>query len=202
MGSDILRIRREESMLLVIDLQEKFVPYLAHREGVLQAAGLLIETARVVGMPVLVTEHNPERIGPTVGEVDARLKKLEGYDLRRKDSFSVLGDPAIRKAIAAHPEIRTIVVAGCETHICVMQSSLDALSAGYRVCVVADGVSSRAVLDWERGLDRIERSGGCIVTSEMAAYELLGRSDSPEFKALLPVFKEWTKRAAPGAAPR
>jgi len=86
----------------------------------------------------------------------------------------------------------TILIVGCETHVCVMQTTLDALAAGYAVHVAADAVSSRKKLDWQRGLGRIESAGAVTATAEMIAYELLGRSDTPAFKALLPTLKGWT----------
>jgi nicotinamidase-related amidase len=185
------RLRPDECLLLVIDLQEKFVPFLRHRRRVLRTTKLLLRVAEVLHVPVVATEHNPERIGPTVPEIAAELARIPGHVLLRKDIFSCLGDARLRAAVA-RPKRSTILVVGCETHICVMQTTLDALAAGYDVHVAADGVSSRHELDWQRGLGRIARAGAVMATAEMIAYELLGRSDTPEFKALLPTFKGWT----------
>ncbi|MBI4917389.1 MAG: isochorismatase family protein [Acidobacteria bacterium] len=184
------RLDANDCQLLVIDLQEKFVPFLRHKGRVLRATRLLLRTAGVLGIPVVVTEHNPERIGATVPEIASELERLPGHARLRKDIFSCLGDEAVREAVVACRR-PTILVAGCETHICVLQTTLDALAAGYGVHVAADAVSSRAVLDWERGLGRITRAGAVVSTAEMTAYELLGRSDTAAFKALLPTFKEW-----------
>ncbi len=184
-------LRPEDCVLLVIDLQEKFVPYLRAKRRVLRSTTLLLRVAGVLRIPVIVTEHNPEGIGPTVPDIDAELRRLPGRLLLRKDSFSCLGDAKVRAAVAKAKR-PTILIAGCETHVCVMQTALDALDAGYSVHVAADAVSSRKKLDWQRGLGRIERAGAVTATSEMIAYELLGRSDTPAFKALLPTFKGWT----------
>jgi nicotinamidase-related amidase len=184
------RLRADDCQLLVIDLQEKFVPFLRRKARVLRSTRLLLRTAGVLGIPVVVTEHNPERIGPTVPETAAELAGLPGHVRLRKDIFSSLGDEAIR-AVVAENRRSTLLIAGCETHICVLQTTLDALAAGYAVHVAADAVSSRSVLDWERGLDRIDRAGAVVATAEMTAYELLGRSDTSAFRSLLPTFKEW-----------
>jgi nicotinamidase-related amidase len=181
----------EQSLLLVIDLQEKFVPHLKHSKRIVQAAKLMIRTARELSIPVLVTEHNPTRIGPTIPELG---QSLAGTPTYAKDIFSCFGDQAIAAAIAALKTVKNILVFGCETHICILQTVLDALNRGYGVHVAADGVGSRADLDWQFGLKRIHTAGAVMSTSEMMAYELLQRSDTPAFKALLPAFKEWTSR--------
>jgi nicotinamidase-related amidase len=130
----------QESLLLIVDLQDKFLPFLKHSGRVLQSATLLIAVARELGIPIVVTEHNPKRIGPTVPELAQRLNDVPVF---AKDVFSCLGDAAIKKAIAAHKDRRTILIAGCEAHICIMQTTIDALNLGYNVQVAADGVSSR-----------------------------------------------------------
>ena len=185
------KLRPEECLLLVIDLQEKFVPYLRGKRRVLRSTTLLLRMAGVLRIPVVVTEHNPEGIGPTVPDIDAELRRLPGRVLLRKDAFSCLAEAKVRAAVAKTKR-STILIAGCETHVCVMQTTLDALAAGYAVHVAADAVSSRKKLDWQRGLGRLERAGAVTATAEMIAYELLGRSDTPAFKALLPTFKGWT----------
>jgi nicotinamidase-related amidase len=181
----------DKSLLLVIDLQEKFVPYLKHKNRVLRSAQLLLRTAKVMKIPIIVTEHNPKGIGPTVEEIAGHLTDVEMYS---KHIFGCFGDEAIKKAVTSKTGVKNILITGCETHICVMQTSLAALQLGYNVHVAADGVSSRTELDWNVGLDRIREAGAVISTAEMIAYELLKRSDTPEFKKLLPVFKEWDKK--------
>jgi nicotinamidase-related amidase len=187
----VRKLRPEDCLLLVIDLQEKFVPYLRGKRRVLRSTTLLLRAAGVLRIPVVVTEHNPERIGPTVPEIDAELRRVPGRVLLRKDIFSCLGDAKVRAAVARCKR-STILITGCETHVCVMQTTLDALAAGYAVHVAADAVSSRKTLDWQRGLGRIERAGAVSATAEMIAYELLGRSDTPAFQLLLPTLKGWT----------
>lgn len=182
----------EDCLLLIIDLQEKFLPFLKHSRRVLQSAKLLIDVARELHIPMLVSEHNPKRIGPTVQELGTKLKDVPVF---AKDIFSCFGDPALKKAIAAHQGRKTILIAGCETHICIMQTVIDALTLGYNVHVAADGVSSRKEIDWKVGLERMAGCGAVVATSEMIAYELLKRSDTANFKALLPSFKEWVNRS-------
>ena len=184
-------IKPEESLLLVIDLQEKFVPDLVHARRVVQYAQVLLRAAKALNIPVVVSEHHPEAIGPTV-DVIAGL--LEGAKIFRKDIFGCFGDEAIKGAITSAAGVKNIIIAGCEAHICVMQTSLAALELGYNVHVAANAVSSRTDLDWKLGLERIGKAGGVIASAEMTVYELLGRSDTAAFKQLLPVFKDWKER--------
>ncbi len=178
-------------MLLIIDLQDKFMPFLKHSARVLQSTKLLIDVARELHIPIVVTEQNPKRIGPTVEELAVKLKDVPIFP---KDVFSCFGDPAIKKTIQDYQNPKNILMVGCETHICIMQTTIDALHLGYSVQVAADGVSSRKEIDWKAGLDRIARCGAVVATSEMIAYELLKRSDTANFKALLPSFKDWVNR--------
>ncbi len=180
-----------ECLLLVIDLQEKFVPYLRRAARVLSGTGLLLDAAHALGAPVLVTEHNPRAIGPTVPEV---ARHLRGDPVMAKMIFSCCGDEGVLAAIRGHEAVRTLVLAGCEAHICVMQTALDALRLGYAVHVAADAVSSRMALDYRVGLERMRDAGAVVASAEMTAYELLRRADGPGFKALLPAFKGWVGR--------
>jgi len=190
-NNNLKLILPEECVLLIIDLQDKFLPFLKHSGRVLQSTKLLIDVARELHVPIVVSEHNPKRIGPTVLELAVKLKDVPIFP---KDVFSCFGDPAIKKAIQAHKNLKNILIVGCETHICVMQTTIAALNLGYNVHVAANGVGSRKEVDWQAGLDRIARCGAVVATSEMIAYELLARSDTANFKALLPSFKDWVNR--------
>jgi nicotinamidase-related amidase len=192
MNNNLKLLLPEESLLMIVDLQDKFLPFLKHSKRVLQSTKLLIAVARELRIPMVVTEHNPKRIGPTVPEL---AEKLEDVPVLAKEIFSCFGDPAIKAAIGTHQDLKNILLVGCETHICIMQTTIDALALGYNVHVAANGVSSRKELDWKVGLERIARCGAVVATSEMIAYELLKRSDTANFKALLPQFKDWVNRS-------
>jgi nicotinamidase-related amidase len=190
-NSNLNLLNHDDTLLLLIDLQEKFFPYLKHKERVLQSSKLLINVAKELSIPTIVTEHNPERIGPTI---DVLKNSLEVYKPYSKNIFSCMSDPAIKAAIGEYKEVKNILILGCETHICVLQTAIEANNLGYNVHVASNGVSSRIEFDWNYGLKRLERAGIVVSTSEMMAYELLRRSDTPQFKNLLPFFKEWTSR--------
>jgi nicotinamidase-related amidase len=106
-----------------------------------------------------------------------------------KATFSCTLDPAFAEELEKFPG-QTVVVAGVETHICVLQTTLDLMERGRNVAVVTDSVAARKEEDHHRGLNRMEKSGAIMVTKEMLIYELLQRSDVPEFKKILPLIKK------------
>ena len=108
-----------------------------------------------------------------------------------KTTFGCLGDEKILRTLQQHvPPSRTLLVAGIETHICVAQTVLGALAAGYQVHVAADATSSRSASNMQVGIERMRSAGAVISSTEMAIYELLGRSDREEFKQMLPYLKQ------------
>jgi nicotinamidase-related amidase len=125
-------------------------------------------------------------LGPTVPEVRERLQ-VAPLD---KVCFGCFGDGPFREALATKaPAGADLVLVGVEAHICVLQTALGALDAGYGVHVLADAVGSRAARNYELGLERMRQAGCVISSTEMAIYELLGDAKRPEFKQMLPFLK-------------
>ena len=177
---------RAQAILLVIDIQDKLFPRdAAMVESLLTHSMKLIRAARILNIPVLVTEQNPDklgatnvRVGETVGEAP-RFSKME---------FGCLGNAVFRAALTALGRNQLIVV-GMETHICVMQTVLAALEEGYEAYVVRDAVSSMEPCEREAGLDRMARAGAIPITTQRALFELLRAAGTPEFRAMLPLLK-------------
>jgi nicotinamidase-related amidase len=166
-------LRREEAALVVVDVQEGFRSY-ASFETVAQACSKLVRAARILDVPCIVSEQYPKGLGHTAPEVDLedepRIEKTV-FSAVRADGFDLDG--------------RTqAIVCGIETHVCVSQTVHDLLDRGIEVHVPADGVGSRHRLDYERGLERLERAGAVVSTVESALFELLERAGTPEFKAV------------------
>jgi nicotinamidase-related amidase len=164
---------RDRTALLVIDVQESFRPY-ASFEGVAGACAKLVQAARILEVPALVSEQYPKGLGHTAPEVgitdEPRIEKSV-FSAVRADGFGLDGrDQAI--------------VCGIETHVCVSQTVHDLLARGVEVHVPADAVGSRHTIDYERGLERMERAGAVVSTVEAALFELLERAGTPEFKAV------------------
>jgi len=172
---------RERSVLLVIDLQESYRGKLANEPRVVATAAKLLDAAGLLGIPVVVTEQYPKGLGATrdelVSHLPASARRFE------KTSFSCLGAPGLREHLRELGR-EQVVVAGIETHVCVSQTVHDLLGKGVEVHVPADAVGSRHEIDYERGLERMERAGAVVSTVEAALFELLERAGTPEFKAV------------------
>jgi Isochorismatase family len=164
-------LSRERAGLVVVDVQEAFRGY-ASFEDVASSCAKLVQGARILGLPALVSEQYPKGLGHTAPELGLQEEKLiekSVFSAARADGFDLHG--------------RTqAVVCGIETHVCVSQTVHDLLERGVEVHVPADAVGSRHSLDYERGLERMERAGAVITTVEAALFELLERAGTPEFK--------------------
>jgi len=174
--------------LVVIDIQEKLVRALPAEavQGVIHTVTRLIPLMEILGVPVLWTEQYPAGLGPTVPQVAALL---EGKPRFEKTIFSCFGAPGFGGWLWEHG-ISRLLVSGVESHICVLQTSLEALQAGLVVHVLADAVCCYRNEDHERALARIQQAGGVITGREIAIYELLGQANTPAFKAALPYLRE------------
>jgi len=166
-------LSRERTALVVVDVQEAFRAY-ASFAGVAAASAKLLQGARILGVPRLVSEQYPKGLGhtaPEVGLQDERAIEKTVFSAARAEAFDLEGR-------------EQAIVCGIETHVCVSQTVHDLLERGIEVHVPADAVGSRHQLDYERGLERMERAGAVVSTVEAALFELLERAGTPEFKAV------------------
>lgn len=175
-----------DSVLALIDIQEKFRPTIAGMEDLIRRAQILARAAVRMGVPVLVTEQYAKALGPTSPEIKQVLPDSQAYP--EKLCFSSVGCDPFRGSLAASKR-KQVVMAGIETHVCVMQTGLELLAEGYAVYVVADAVSSRKGSDREAALRRLERHGAELVTTEMVIFEWLRKAGTPEFKELQALIK-------------
>jgi isochorismate hydrolase len=159
---------------------------MASPQAVEAGAARLMRAARRLGVPLLVSEQYPKGIGPTVPSLatlatpDETLEKL---------SFSCAAEPAIRSRLALMGPRRQAVLCGIEAHVCVLQSALGLIDAGWSVAVVEDAVSSRRAGDRDAGLRRLAAAGATIATAEMVLFEWLERAGTAEFRDLLKLIK-------------
>lgn len=182
-----LHLVPDKCALMVIDIQERLMPVIDNQERVTARSVLMIKAARELNLPVLVTTQYVARIGPMLLPVAEALAGLEAVDKLEFDGF---GNQAVREAVGRLPrQVDTILVCGVETHICVYQTVLGGLRAGFRMWVAADAVSSRTQENHAIGLERIRAAGGVVASTELIIYDLLGRAGTPSFKALLPLLK-------------
>jgi nicotinamidase-related amidase len=164
-------LERGRTALVVVDVQEGFRPY-GSFAGVAAASGKLIAAARLLGLPALVSEQYPQGLGhsaPELGLEDEQRIEKSVFSAVRAEGFDLAGR-------------EQAIVCGIETHVCVSQTAHDLLDNGIEVHIPADAVGSRHQIDYERGLERLERAGAVVGTVEAALFELLERAGTPEFK--------------------
>jgi nicotinamidase-related amidase len=170
---------------MVIDMQGNLYESMQDKEFLLENVRKLVRGMQVFGIPVLVTEQIPEKLGPTIEPVASLLP-----DARRipKSDFSCCGDEKIMKALKA-AERRQVLLCGIETHVCVYQTAVDMLGFGYDVHLVADAVSSRTVLNREIGIEKMRDEGARLASTEMVLFELTRSADDPKFKDIFRIVK-------------
>lgn len=178
-------LRRDDTVLVVIDVQEKLFRAMHEREPLGVELGRLVRGARLLELPVLWLEQNPAGLGPTIPEVASALTGLSPIS---KVRFSAWGADAFRQALLA-TERKQALLAGIEAHVCVYQTARDLVAEGFAVEVVSDAVSSRTAANRQLGLARAQTSGADVTSVEMALFELLGTAAAPEFKDLLKLVK-------------
>ena len=173
-------LRASDSLLLLVDVQERLAPHVHENDRVIENCEWLIGVAEVVGVPVFATEHYPEGIGNTVARLRDRLPQ---GSILRKDHFSCVSESSCRARIEETGRTQ-IVVAGMEAHVCVMQSAIELKESGKSVFLVADAVSSRTPEDAACAVERMRRHGIEIVTREMVLFEWAHRGATEQFRQL------------------
>ncbi|HEY4410033.1 MAG TPA: isochorismatase family protein [Acidimicrobiia bacterium] len=174
---------RRRSVLCLIDLQERLMPAIDGAGEVVANAGRLLAAAEQLGVPVLMTEQNPKGLGPTVPEL---VRPDGSVPVVAKMEFDAC---RARGVLDALPPGHHIVVAGCEAHVCVLQTVLGLLDRSRRAYVVADAVGSRRPENKAAALARLDRAGAEIVTTEMVLFEWLGTADDPSFRSIVGLIK-------------
>ncbi|MFC1524329.1 isochorismatase family protein [Thermodesulfobacteriota bacterium] len=175
-----------ECGLLVVDIQDRLMRVINEKERVVKNGVMLIKAAQVLDIPIVATTQYVARIGDLLPEIREALDCVVSQD---KLEFSCFNNQDACSSIQEFDQVKTWIVCGVETHICVYQTVVDAIRSGYHVWVASDGVSSRTPENYQNGLDRIKEIGGVVANTEMIIYDLLGRAGTPEFKALLPLLK-------------
>jgi nicotinamidase-related amidase len=173
---------RDRAVLIVVDVQEAFRPAVRKFDKVAANVATLVEGAKALDVPIIVTEQYPRGLGSTVAEVAEHLP--EGTEPIDKVCFSAAEADGFDLGGRAQA-----IVCGIESHVCVSQTAHDLMSRGVQVHVVRDAVSSRTDENRDLGLRKMEGSGAVITSVEMALFELLGAAGTPEFKAVQALVK-------------
>ena len=176
----------EDSVLVVVDVQEAFRDKVCEHDRMVGCVRRLVEAAKVMGVPILVTEQYPKGLGPIQPEVSDGFPPEQ--KVIAKMSLSCYGEPAFAETLNALHR-RQVVVCGVETHACISQTAHDLLERGYEVHVPYDAVSSRFELDCRVGWEKLLGSGVVPATVESICLEWVRTAEAPEFKAIQKLIK-------------
>ena len=174
-------MNRETSALLVVDFQSRLMPAIDNGAAVTVCARRLINAAELLQVPILFTEQNAGGLGGTVPALWS-----ESAGLAHKMTFDACRAPGFLEAL---PDRHDLIVSGCETHVCVLQTVLGLLTAGRNVYAVRDAMGSRRAESKETALRRMERNGAEIVTVEMVLFEWLETAEDPRLRKVIDLIR-------------
>jgi len=174
------RLDPNRTALLVVDLQDRLVPVMHEHERLIRHAGRLIDGFNAMDLPVLVTEQYSKGLGPTVPELGRRLRTARC--IQEKLKFTACVEPVRQELVASGA--RSVVIAGIEAHVCVTQTALDLIEAGYITAVAVDATSSRRPEDRDTAIQRMIQAGVLPMTVESVLFELVGEAGGDRFRSI------------------
>lgn len=177
----------QESQMMMIDFQEKLLPAINKNEEITQNVKKLLKSAAVLDIPVKYSEQYPKGLGKTTSEIAKLLPEDSKYF--SKLHFSCMAEHGFESFIDSN-ERKQIIVFGIESHICVFSTVMGMLEKGMNVAVVSDACGSRKQANHEIAMDSLGKAGAIVVPTETVIYQLISESGTPEFKELLPLFKQ------------
>lgn len=170
-----------DTALMVIDVQEKLFPHVERSCDTFFALAKMVKGARILDLPIVVTEQYPQGLGETIFALKERLDPAQIY--HPKTTFSSLGDAALEKMVMQMKADHWILV-GIEAHVCVLQTAKALLRVGKSVTVLNDAISSRSIFDYSSAIAEMRDCGARISTVETVIFELTKDSKSPKFKEI------------------
>ncbi len=175
----------DKTALVIIDVQEKLSRVMYEKEKLFENLQKLIKGIKLLNIPIIVTEQNPNGLGPTVSEIAPLLTDIKPVT---KFSFSCCSEePFLRQLEMLNR--KQVLLAGIETHVCVYQTAVDLIEAGYEVHTIVDCVSSRTLENKNLALDKMKSEGANLTSVEIVLFELLKTVANPKFKELSKIVK-------------
>ena len=171
----------ENTVFVIVDIQAKLLPAMNNPEQVLNRTKMLLQGMNELQVPVVVTEQYPQGLGNTVPELSELL--AENTPVIAKTSFSCFGEEKFAELMDINQR-PVMVIAGIESHVCVAQTALDALNAGFKVFIAADAVNSRKESDVTTALAQLRHAGCTVASAEAILFMLLKTAKNPAFKAI------------------
>jgi len=195
MGNQVLRLKKEDAVLVGIDFQERLMPAMKNNVELETLAVKLVRGCRILGVPTIITQQYTKGLGPTVSAIASALTEKIDEELGdsellpvEKTSFSAMGEPAFVEALEKLGR-KTVIIAGIEAHVCVQQTVIDLLEKGYTVFVANDCISSRSNTDKKYSQRRMGDAGAVGTTCESILFELCGGAKEPGFKQISALVK-------------
>ncbi len=180
-----MKLKASDTVLVIVDVQERLARVMERRDQVAAAIAVLIRLARLKDIPIILTQQYTKGLGPTIEPI---ASLLPGAEVVEKICFSCCGHDEFTARMDALGR-KTVILTGMESHICVLQTALDLLGMGYNLHVPWDAVCSRADGNRDWALRLMERAGAIITSTETAAFQVLGRAGTPEFKEISALLK-------------
>jgi len=187
-------IEREKSLLLIVDVQEKLAPAIFEGEAAIRNNVQLLTGARQLGIPSFISEQYVRGLGPSIAAIrNAATIETEAcpkVDAKffEKTHFSCAAEPGVTEMLRASGR-QQILLTGMEAHVCVLQTGMGLIEAGFDVFLVADAAASRTLENRNAAIERLRTAGAGIVTTEMVLFEWLHQAGTEEFRAMLPLIK-------------
>ena len=182
MYDEIINVK--DSILIIIDVQERLMPVIYEGDRIIKNINVLIKGAEILQLDTVITEQYPKGLGTTV----SALERQDSTEVFEKETFSCLLQPNLLQKLKDTNK-KDLILCGAESHICVLKTALDALHQGFKVHVVADAVSSRTADNKHLALERIRQSGGYIVSVEMILFMLMEKAGTETFRAISKLIK-------------
>ncbi len=175
----------DNSVMVIVDVQGKLADLMHDRENLFENIGKMIKGAQILGVPILLTEQNPQGLGPTIPEV---LRLLPDLPPIPKISFSCCDDDRFMQSLK-NMDPRNVLLAGIEAHVCIYQTARDLTKKQFAVEIIADAVSSRTLANKQIGLEKSKQAGATITSVETVLFELLRVAEGDRFKKILKIVK-------------
>ena len=176
---------REHSLLLVIDIQEAMLKVIQDWVVVTRRVNQLIRAAELLDIPVVLTEQYPRGLGRTIPQIMENLRSPRVFE---KEHFSACQEEGFTEALRALGR-QLVILVGMEAHVCVLQTGLDLLQAGFQVQVASDAVSSRAAFNRDTGIQLLRQAGAVVTSAEIVMFQWIHRSNTEEFRKVHPILK-------------
>ncbi|EDO42007.1 predicted protein [Nematostella vectensis] len=184
-GRRLGKLAADSTAFLLCDMQEKFRPSIRYFPEIIKVAQRMVTAGNIMKIPIIATEQYPKGLGSTVSEIDTSTFEDKIFP---KTVFSMV-IPEVEEQLKTMSNIKSIVLFGIETQVCILQTTLDLLERNYEVHVLADGCSSRTMVERMYALDRLRDCGAYITTSESVLFMLLGGAKHPNFKEVQALVK-------------